>query len=198
MDAASECRLEYVNGYVVTKDGVYITDAGQVLTEEIRAMSGETAPHNRIALNVSALLDRAFEDRECEVYIENIKARVSPNQYRYPDVVAVCGSAQFDNDNPPALLNPMVIVEVLSPSTQGIDRGEKWDEYRVLPTLTDYVLVAQDRIFVTHYARQSATQWIVTDYSAQTDTLTLTSVDVIMTLAEIYRKVTFALPAAFV
>ena len=194
MDRASEARLEYMDGYVMVKDGPYITDAGQVYAEEIRAMSGESAPHNRIAGNVFARLTALFEDRECEVYFENIKVRVSPGQYRYPDVMALCGQAEFDNDKPPALLNPSLIVEVLSPSTKGVDRGEKWEEYRSLPTLTDYLVVTQDRAAVTHYARRNATQWIVTDYTALTDTLTLTSLDVTLTLAQIYRKIAFAPP----
>ncbi len=190
MDAASERPLEYFDGIVTPKDGVEVTPDG-----EVRAMSGSTPPHNRIALNVSIQIDRAFEDRECEVYMDDIRTRVSPGQYRYPDVVAVCGPAQFDKGNPPALLNPMVVIEVLSPSTQNVDRGEKADEYRNLPTLTDYVLVAQHRVFVTHYARRGAMQWVFTDYTALTDTLTLTSIDVTLTLADIYRKIVF-LPAA--
>ncbi len=196
MDRASEARLEYMDGYVMVKDGPYITDASQVYTEEIRAMSGESAPHNRIALNIATRLDRLFEDRECEVYFENIKVRVSPGQYRYPDVMAMCGEAEFDNDKPPALLNPALLVEVLSPSTKSVDRGEKWNEYRSLPTLTDYLVVTQDRVAVTHYARRNATQWIVTDYTSLADTLTLSSLDVTLTLAQIYRKITFAPPAS--
>jgi Uma2 family endonuclease len=186
-ERASEVRHEYVNGLVIPKDGVYETEDG-----EIRAMSGESPAHNRVAGNIFTRFARTFEDRECEVFFENIRVCTSPTQYRYPDVIALCGNAQFDNDNPPALLNPGVIVEVLSPSTQTIDRGEKFFEYREISTLTDYVLVAQDRMWVLHYVRQSANQWTVTDITAPTDMLTLPSLQVALSLTDIYRRVTFA------
>ncbi len=93
--------------------------------------------------------------------------------------------------NPPCLLNPSVLVEVLSPSTQNVDKGEKFDEYKQIATVTDYVLVAQDRMFVTHYVRQSASHWTVTDYEQPTDVLTFATLDVSISLAEIYRKIVF-------
>ena len=190
-ERASEIRCEYVNGRVTPKDGWLETEDG-----EIRAMAGGSPRHNRLAVSILARFDRAFEDRDCEVFIGDIKVRVVPAQYRYPDVIALCGEADFDNDNPPALLNPSVIVEVLSPSTQAADMGEKFFEYREISTLTDYVLVAQDRIWVLHYARQSANQWTVTDYTNSADNLVLSSLQVTLSLADIYRRVTFAPPIA--
>lgn len=104
---------------------------------EILAMAGETPAHNRIARNICIALEQAFGERSCESFIENIRVRVTPTQYRYPDVVAVCGESQFDNEHPPSLLNPMVIFEVLSPSTEGYDRDEKfWGIGRSLDSLT--------------------------------------------------------------
>jgi Uma2 family endonuclease len=173
MERRSEVRHEYVNG-------------------EIRAMSGEKPVHNRVAGNIYFRLETAFGDRPCAAYFEGIRLRVTPTQYRYPDVTALCGDAQFDDENPQALLNPTLIVEVLSPSTEAFDRNEKFVEYWQIPSLTDYVLVAQDQYLVIHYARQSPTQWLLTVYTALTDTLTFASLDVSMSLSDVYRKITLA------
>jgi Uma2 family endonuclease len=172
LERASDVRHEYVDG-------------------QIRAMAGESPQHNRIAGNVYLRLEVAFGDRPCVAYFEGVRLRVTPTQYRYPDVMAVCGNTQFDNENPPALLNPSVIIEVLSPSTQNFDREAKFLEYRQIDGLTDYVLAAQDSILVIHFARQSATQWLVTEHTHLDDTLTFASLDVSLTLADIYRKVDF-------
>jgi Uma2 family endonuclease len=176
LERRSDVRHEYSNGY-------------------IRAMAGESPQHNRIAGNVYLRLEIAFGDRPCGAYFEGVRLRVTPTQYRYPDVMALCGDAQFDDENPPALLNPSAIIEVLSPSTAENDRTEKFVEYRQVEGLTDYVLVEQDRILVIHYARQSDTQWMLTEYTRLDDTFTLTSLEVSLTLADIYRKVVFSEPA---
>lgn len=186
-ERASEMRYEYSNGCAFPRYGVEVLENG-----DIRAMSGESPAHNRIALNISTRFDTAFGERPCEVYMEGIRLRVSAAKYRYPDVAALCGSAQFDADTPPCLLNPSVLVEVMSPSTQSIDRGEKFDEYKQIPTLSDYVLVAQNTMRVTHYTRLNLLQWTVTDYTQPTDALTFTSLDVSLSLADIYRKIVLA------
>lgn len=108
----SEKRHEYVDG-------------------EIIAMSGETPAHNQIAGNLYRQLGNRFEERPCEVYFETVKARVMPTQYRYPDVMALCGEARFDAEHPPSLLNPSVIVEVLSPSTESFD--SQWKVHGIPP-----------------------------------------------------------------
>lgn len=177
MERKSEVRHEYVDGVIL-------------------AMSGETPTHNRIAGNVYRKFGNDFEERPCEAYIEGVRVRVTPTQYRYPDVAALCGDAQFDDTNPPALLNPSVIVEVLSPSTEKFDREEKFLEYRQIAGLTDYVLIAQDEILAIHYARQSPHQWALTEYTALEDTLHFASLEVTLSLADIYRKITFEALAA--
>jgi Uma2 family endonuclease len=144
------------------------------------------------------ILDRAFEDRDCVVYIESVRLRVSPAKYRYPDVLALCGEPVTDGDNPPALLNPALIVEVLSPSTQAIDQGEKFFEYWQIPGLTDYVLVAQNAMSVTHCVRHNPRQWTATEYTDLADTLTFASLGVTLTLSDVYRKVVFPAPVATV
>ncbi len=179
MERTAGVRHEYVDG-------------------EILAMAGESPAHNRVAGNIYRLLGNIFEERECEVFIENVRLRVTPTQYRYPDVVALCGEAQFDDTKPPSLLNPSVIFEVLSPSTEGFDRDEKFMEYRQIAGLTDYLLVAQDAALVIHYARQSPNQWTLTEYTALTDALSLPALEVALPLSDIYRKIRFEMPASTV
>ena len=130
LERASEIRYEYVEGDLIPMPGV-------------------TLPHNRISLNFSIAFDRIFDTRAGEVFIEAVRVRVSPTQYRYPDVVAICGEPETDGEKPPALLNPSVIVEVLSASTEATDKREKFEQYRRMPSLTDYILAAQDRVAVT-------------------------------------------------
>lgn len=182
----SEIRYEYVDFYAIPKEGVEILEDG-----EIRAMSGVSPPHDRVVLNITTKIDNAIGERPCEVYSSDIRVCVSNSKYRYPDLSVLCGEARFTDTDPPCLLNPSVLVEVLSPSTQNVDKGEKFDEYKQIATVTDYVLVAQDRMFVTHYVRQSASHWTVTDYEQPTDVLTFATLDVSISLAEIYRKIVF-------
>ena len=172
MERAAEIRHEYCDGEVIE-------------------MSGETPRHNLIAGNLYFALRSAFVDRACEVYFENIRLRVSPTQYRYPDVAALCETAAFDNEHPPCLLNPALLAEVLSPSTQSIDRGDKLFEYKQIPSLTDYLLVAQERVSVVHFVRQNARQWTLTEYTDLTATLTFSTLGITVSLADFYRRVSF-------
>lgn len=110
--------------------------------------------------------------------------------YTYPDVVAVCDEPRFEDTHIDTLLNPLVIVEVLSESTEAYDRGEKFAHYRRLDTLREYVLVAQDKVRVEHYVREGE-QWILSEISDSDGTLHLASVDCHVMLAAIYEKVEF-------
>jgi hypothetical protein len=114
--------------------------------------------------------------------------------YTYPDVTVVCGEPQFEDAEVDTLLNPTVLVEVLSPSTADYDRGGKATHYRSLPSLQEYVLISQDRALVEHYARQGPDQWLLTERHSLDDTLVLNSIHCRLPLAEIYLKVRF--PAA--
>ena len=174
MERRSKIRHEYVDGKVI-------------------AMAGESLAHNRIARNIVVKLETNFADNTCETFMENIRVRVTPTRYRYPNVVALCGEAQIDDTNPPALLNPAVIFEVASPSTENEDRDEKWTEYQQLPSVTDYILVAQNVVQVIHYVRVSDTHWTITIYREMQDALTLASLNTSLPLADIYRKI--VLPA---
>lgn len=155
-------------------------------------MAGTTPLHNRVARDTCMALEILFGKRKCEAFVESMKVGATTTRYCYPSVVAVCGEQMYNADNPPALLNPMVIIEVLSPSTQYFDRWGKFEEYRQIPSLTDYLLIEQARPFVLHFARYSATQWLVSEYEGLDKSVPLPALDVILPLAEIYRKVVLA------
>ena len=117
--------------------------------------------------------------------------------WTYPDVTAVCGAAKLDRSSDPAsLLNPQVIFEVLSPSTEAFDCGDKFSRYQLLESLTDYGLVSTDRMRVGHFVRQSGGGWTFKEYNAPGEVLPLASVDCELPLAEIYERVTFPGPVA--
>jgi Uma2 family endonuclease len=172
LERKADFKSEYCNGYII-------------------AMAGTSREHSLIAGNVYRKIGNNFEDRPCEVYISDMRVRVSPTGlYTYPDVVAVCGEAEFEDDKFDTLLNPTMIVEVLSPTTEAYDRGDKFAQFRQLISLQEYVLVAQNKVLVERYTRQGE-KWILTEYRSLDDTLRLGSINCEISLREIYRKVEF-------
>jgi len=157
---------------------------------EIFAMSGASERHNLIVGNVFAALHAQFRNRPCKAYASDMRVKVGQTGlYTYPDVVALCEEAQFDDNQKDTLLNPTVIFEVLSPSTEAYDRGEKFAHYRKLASLSEYVLISQDKPHVEHYVRQSDNQWLLSEASSLQDTMHLPSINCSLVLAEIYEKV---------
>ena len=163
-------------------------------TSGIPSMMGGAAPvHVRITTNLGASLSLRFRGRSCEAFTSDLRVASQPGGiYTYPDVAALCGEPRYDSSNPPSLLNPQVVVEVLSPSTAAFDRGEKFMRYKGLESLIDYVLVAANKIEVEHHARQPNGDWLTRTYDQPTDLLRLASVECEIPLAEIYDKVTFS------
>lgn len=168
---AAETKSEYIDG-------------------RIYATSGTSWRHNVIIGNVYMALRSQFRGRPCNAYSIDMRVRVSETgMYTYPDVVALCGSPRFEDAHVDTLLNPTVIVEVLSPSTERYDRGVKFEHYRRLDSLHEYVLVAQDRVAVEHYLRRG-TQWLLTAYASLDEALALPTLDVEIPLADVYERVT--------
>jgi Uma2 family endonuclease len=167
----------------------------EYLRGEMFAMTGASREHNLIAANVSRELGQQLRERPCEVYQAGMRVKVSvTGLYAYPDVTVECGEPQFEDAEVDTLLNPTVLVEVLSPSTADYDRGGKATHYRSLPSLQEYILISQDRALVEHYARQGPDQWLLTERHSLDDTLVLKSIHCRLPLTEIYLKVRF--PAA--
>jgi Uma2 family endonuclease len=155
---------------------------------EVVAMSGGTRNHNRISLNFSKLLDDALLNRACEVYIADVKVQVEPGQkYFYPDVVVTCDER---DDDAQLIQFPCLIIEVLSPSTEAIDRGAKFARYRQFASLQEYVLVQVDRPKVEVFRRNDRSQWVLSEYDLE-ERLLLESIGVEIAIADLYRQVQF-------
>jgi Uma2 family endonuclease len=155
---------------------------------EVVAMSGGTRNHNRIAGNFFRLLADVLADRPCEVYIVDIKVQVEPGQrYFYPDVVVTCDRR---DDDPQWVKFPCLIIEVLSPATEALDRGAKFAKYRQFSTLKEYVLVQVEQPAVEVFRRNEKDQWVLSEY-ALGDRLQLESAGMEIAVADLYRQVKF-------
>ncbi len=158
---------------------------------QIIAMSGANRWHNCITVDIAVQLSNQLMGKECEVYISQMRVRTSPEiSYFYPDVIVVCGEPRFEDDTFDTLLNPIIVIEVLSPSTAAFDRGEKFEYYKQLASLQEYVLISQDSVRVEHYRREG-TQWTHNKLQHLEDTLSFTSIECEAPLRAIYRRVRF-------
>ena len=168
----------------------------QYVAGEIFAMAGAQPWHNKVVGNIGGMLYNRFRGRPCDHFFSDMRVQVKAGDlWTYPDVMALCGEPQYETAaNPHSLLNPQVIFEVLSPATEAFDRGDKFARYRLLDSLTDYVLVSSEQMRVEHYVRQPDDRWLLAAYELPEDRLTLASVDCELPLAEMYERVTF--PAA--
>ena len=162
----------------------------------ITAMAGGSPEHNTIAGNLFAEVRSQLKGRPCAAYIGDVRLCVGPTGlYTYPDVMAVCGERQFLDSEMDTLINPTMIVEVLSSTTESYDRGRKFGHYQRLASLQEYVLVAQDEVRVERFTRRGD-DWILSVFTNLDDTLRLASIDCEVPLREIYDKVEFPGDAA--
>ncbi len=160
---------------------------------EIFAMSGASRKHNLISGNLFGELRERLKDRRCEAYVGNMRVRVKPNGlYTYPDVVVVCGEPEFLDSDVDTLLNPTLLIEVLSDSTEKNDRGTKFKQYRQIPSLREYILVSQDEPLIEHFTRRGDTYWELTETAGLDSQLVLSSLGCQIPLAEVYSKVDFS------
>ena len=172
LDRAAEFRSEFLDG-------------------EIIAMSGGSARHSKLQVNLTLELETALRGTPCQTFSADLRVRVSPRMYTYPDLTVVCGKPVLADERQDILLNPTVIVEVLSPSTEHYDRGVKFQCYRGIESLRDYILVAQDQIRIEQYTRGEANTWTLRDYHDIRETLLIESVRVSLPLASIYERIDF-------
>jgi len=157
---------------------------------EIFAMSGASPTHNQITANVLAEIHAQFKKRPCRLYVNDMRVKVSPTGlYTYPDIVALCDKPRFDDAQQDTLLNPSVLIEVLSDSTANSDRGAKFKHYRTLDSLKEYLLVAQDEYHIEHYVRQATYQWLLSETSNLQAVIELPSINCRLALTDIYDKV---------
>ena len=158
---------------------------------EIFAMSGASLAHTLITLDIATELNIQLRRSKCKVITNDMRVRAgAEGPYFYPDVVVFCGTPQFEDNVFDTLLNPILIVEVLSPSTEVYDRGEKFAHYQELTSLQEYILVSQDRIRVEQY-RLMEMQWVGKEFHTSEDVLLLDSIECKLPLQDIYTRVTF-------
>lgn len=161
----------------------------EFLDGELFAMSGGTRRHSRIAVKLASALERRLSGKPCQVFNSDLRLKIeATGLYAYPDVQVACGNLRFENDQEDTLLNPKIIVEVLSDSTAAWDRGEKFRHYRHLESLAEYVLVSQGEWVVEHYLRQSDGTWVLTTVEGEQGVLSLPSIKCKVPLAEIYAN----------
>ena len=157
-------------------------------------MGGGSANHSLIAANFVREAGNALKDKPCIVFNSDLRVQVqSTGLYTYPDATIVCGELLFDDDHRDTLLNPTVIVEVLSDSTEKYDRGKKSNHYRQIASLKELILIAQDRSHVERFTRQPNGDWLFHEQKELTADFELKSLGISIAISELYRGVTFEL-----
>ena len=165
----------------------------------IYAMAGESPLHADISANLVGLLHEQLRDSPCRVRTKDTKVRSGPTQRRimkglfsYPDVVVICGEPQYHDEHRDVVINPTVIIEVLSESTEARDRGVKFHRYQTWsPTLTDYVLVSQAAPLIEHFERQADGSWSYHVYQGLDESLTIKSINCTLKLSDVYARIVF-------
>ncbi len=173
--------------YLASERGA--TERSEYYQGETFLLAGASRRHNRISTNISSALDRQLGDRDCDVYSSDMRVLVDPTGlYTYPDLVVTRGEERFADEQNEVLLNPLVIFEILSDSTEAYDRGRKFEHYQQINSLSEYLLVAQDAMRVERFLHRGSS-WLYTDVSGGDGVLELPSIDCTLSLADIYRRV---------
>jgi Uma2 family endonuclease len=171
IERKSEFRSEYIDGQIV-------------------AMTGASRKHNLIVANVIGELRQQLKDKPCEVYTNDMRVRIpSANVYTYPDVVVVCGEPRFEDTFIDTLLNPNLIIEALSDSTESYDRGKKFGYYRTLESVVEYLLISQDEYRIEQYVKQDDGRWLLSEAHSLDAIIELASIQSVLPLNEVYDKV---------
>lgn len=165
----------------------------EYLNGEMFAMGGASRWHNLITTNLSGELRAHLKGRPCEVYSSDQRVHIpATGLYTYPDVAVVCGEPRFEDEQLDTLLNPRLLIEVLSSTTESYDRGKKFEHYQSIDSLAEYLLVDQTRPRVEHYLRQDGNQWLLTVFEGLEATISLPSIQCGLALAEVYDKIVFS------
>lgn len=160
---------------------------------EIFAMSGAKRNHNKVSTNLGGLVWQHLKGKNCESYSNDMRVFVpQTGLYTYPDLVVVCGEPQFQDDVFDTLLNPVLLIEVLSDSTESYDRGKKFQHYRSIESLQEYVLVSQDEARVEKYVRHGDGFWLLSEAVGLESEIEFTSIECRLALREIYDKINFS------
>jgi Uma2 family endonuclease len=164
----------------------------EFLDGEMFAMSGGTSSHSLIAANLIFALRTQLKGCPCRVYTSDMRVKVEASGlYTYPDVSVACGQEEFADKHQDTLLSPTVIVEILSDSREAYDRGKKFELYRRLPSLREYLLVNQHEPLVEQYIRQNSAEWLLRAVAGLESKLSLPSISITLGLADVYTDVRF-------
>lgn len=156
---------------------------------EVFAMAGASRLHNLIVANIIRVLGNQLLDGPCNVYPSDMRVKIATlNTYTYPDVVIACGEELFEDEQNDTLLNPIVIIEVLSDSTEAYDRGKKFDHYQSLASFVEYMLVTQETCHLEHYVRQDDRTWTYRSFHSPEDVVQLEAIQCTLVLKDIYAK----------
>ncbi len=172
LDRAAERQSEFLDGEMILREGANVR-------------------HSTVTVNLIGEVGMSVRGSLCGLFGSDLRLRVSARMYTYPDLTVVCGKPLLADDREDILLNPTVIFEVLSPSTEHYDRGVKLQHYRGIESLQDYILVAQDEIRVEQYTRRDANTWTIHDYLHAEEVLRIESIGVSLPLAAIYERIEF-------
>ena len=165
----------------------------EYLDGQVFAMTGASWEHNVITANLTAKLHARLERRPCTVLSNDLRVRIeTANAGTYPDLAVLCEAPEFYDDRRDTVTNPTLLVEVLSPSSEGYDRGEKFACYRTLPSLRQYVLVAQDRVAVDVLTREADSRWVIASFDRLDQEVPLESVGCTLPMAEVYARIQFS------
>ena len=157
---------------------------------EVFAMAGASRRHNLIVSNIIRVLGNQLLERDCNVYPSDMRVKiVKTGKYTYPDVVVVCGTEQFEDEHQDTLLNPAVIIEVLSDTTEAYDRGKKFENYQYIESLRGYILVAQEPYRVERYIRQDDKTWTYSEFHDAEEQVELSTIGCDLSLQDVYAKV---------
>lgn len=194
-----QTQLRYTEEFYLARERESL-ERHEYLDGQILAMAGESPQHADICSNLVGILNPRLRGTRCRVWTKDTKVRSGPlprrrhsmqGLFSYPDLVIVCGVPQFLDKHQDVVINPQVIIEVLSPATEAFDRGEKFRRYRKYnPSLSDYLVVEQDRPLIEHFARQENGLWViaasVSDLAGQ---VYVASIDATLHLAEVYDRI---------
>lgn len=167
-------------------------DKSEYLDGCILPMAGGTTNHNRLALNLSTAFNIAFREQAYEVFMGDVRLWIPQHRiYTYPDVMVIAGEPEYLDNRTDTLVNPQVIAEVLSKSTQSYDRESKFVAYRTIPTFQEYLLIDQTQIRVEHYSKVGLKRWNLQEYDADDDQITFVTVPLKIKLVDLYSRVRF-------
>lgn len=175
MERESDIKSEYLNG-------------------EIFAMAGASQEHNQISSNIVRILGNKLLEKPCSVYASDMKVKIETikvNKYTYPDIVITCNDEKFEDEKRDILLNPLVIIEILSDSTEAYDRGMKFIHYQQIDSLVEYIIVSQKFCQVERFIRTNDNEWIYSEFHEMNNIIQINVANCEFPVKEIYRKIDF-------